>query len=447
MRNNWQQASLGAISVDVSYGYTESASEKRVGPHFLRITDIQNGVVDWRSVPFCPITEKNHKKHKLYPGDIVVARTGNSTGENYLFKGGQDAVYASYLIRFKVSPEIANPRFVWYSMRSPSWWGFVNSSKTGSAQAGANAKVLGGFPLLLPPLSEQCAIAHVLGTLDDKIELNRKMNETLEAMAQAIFKSWFVDFDPVIDNALAAGNPIPDALQDRAAAREALGDERKPLPEDIRKLFPSEFELTDEMGWVPKGWGVGSINNEFNLTMGQSPPGSTYNKEGIGVIFFQGRTDFGFRYPLERVFCTQPKRIAKKNDTLVSVRAPVGDINLVKKDCCIGRGIAAIRHKSGSRSYTYYSMRELKKYFDNFDDTGTVFGSINQKDFKSIPWLKKPSKLIVKFEELVSSLDQKIEANTSDTETLVGLRDTLLPILLSGEIRIPDAEKLSESAA
>ena len=103
---------------------------------------------------------------------------------------------------------------------------------------------------------EQKAIAHILGTLDDKIELNRQMNATLEAMAQALFKSWFVDFDPVIDNALAAGNSIPEPLQAKAEVRAALGDQRKPLPEAIQKQFPSRFVFSEEMGWIPEGWEV-----------------------------------------------------------------------------------------------------------------------------------------------------------------------------------------------
>ena len=124
----------------------------------------------------------------------------------------------------------------------------------------------------LPPLPEQKAIAHILGSLDDKIELNRKMNETLEIMAQALFKSWFVDFDPVIENALNAGNEIPDELLDRAEVRKALGDKRKVLPDKVKSLFPSEFEFTDEMGWMPLGWKVGRLDEMLILQRGFDLP-------------------------------------------------------------------------------------------------------------------------------------------------------------------------------
>lgn len=297
----------------------------------------------------------------------------------------------------------------------------------------------------LPPLSEQKAIAHILGTLDDKIELNRQMNETLETMAQALFKSWFVDFDPVIDNALLAGNDIPDDLAERTELRQAQLDSGQAYTNsDINDLFPSDFEFTEELGWIPKGWEVSNINNEFEVTMGQSPPGSSYNEEQEGIAFFQGSTDFGFRYPTNRIYTTEPKRLADKDDTLVSVRAPVGTVNMATQKCCIGRGLSAVRHKSGNRSYTYYSMIQLHQRFQVFESEGTVFGSINQKDFKALLQIKAPDSLINKFEEYAGGLDNKIETNSLQITTLAKLRDTLLPRLMSGELRIPDIEKLVE---
>jgi type I restriction enzyme S subunit len=280
------------------------------------------------------------------------------------------------------------------------------------------------FRILLPPLPEQRAIAHILGSLDDKIELNRQMNKTLEAMARAIFKSWFVDFDPV--RAKAEGRPTG-------------------LPDDIAALFPDSFE-NSEFGEIPKGWEVKPIGSEFNLTMGQSPPGNTYNEIGNGLPFFQGRRDFSFRYPSKRVYCTAPQRLADQGDTLVSVRAPVGDINMAMERCCVGRGVAAVRHKSGSRSYTYYAMNTLSNRFARFDAEGTVFGAINKRQFEELSWLTPGEKLVSEFEKIASTFDEQIEKNTNENKTLIALRDTLLPKLISGELRVPDAEKFVEDA-
>ena len=150
-----------------------------------------------------------------------------------------------------------NPDFFYYLIKHnvPT----LEAVSSGTTFKEISGKAFKQIKFNVPPLPEQKAIAHILGSLDDKIELNRRMNETLEAMAQALFKSWFVDFDPVIDNALTAGNPIPDELKEKAAIRQGLDDKRKSLPDDIRRLFPSEFAHTEEMGWIPKGWETGPL--------------------------------------------------------------------------------------------------------------------------------------------------------------------------------------------
>ena len=281
-----------------------------------------------------------------------------------------------------------------------------------------------GLYVLLPPIVEQRAIAHILGTLDDKIELNRRMNETLEAIARAIFKSWFVDFDPV--RAKASGEP-PESICRR------LG-----LTPDLLALFPDRL-VDSELGEIPEGWRVATVDDEFLLTMGQSPPGNTYNEVGEGLPFYQGRTDFGFRFPTRRVFCTAPTRLAETGDTLISVRAPVGDINMSGENCCIGRGVAAARHKSGSRSYTYYFMQSIDDVFNRFEADGTVFGSISKKDFHKIERIMPPIETVQTFERLVAPIDDEIATISEQSRTLATLRDTLLSKLLSGDLRVPVA--------
>jgi len=300
-------------------------------------------------------------------------------------------VFASYLVRLKAKPDF-DSRFLAYYLKSEDFWTFIRGVLGDkSAQPNASASTMTKAPLRAPrDKNEQRAIAHILGTLDDKIELNRRMNETLEAMARAIFKSWFVD--------------------------------------------------ATEKG-IPKGWRMGTIGDDFNLTMGQSPPGETYNEVGEGLPFFQGRADFGPRYPTRRVFCTAPTRLASPGDTLVSVRAPVGDINMAAEQCCIGRGVAALRHKTGSRSYTYYMMHSLVDNFGLFEAEGTVFGSIGKDDFLGIKLIIPPVELVQDFERVASPIDQAIENNENQSRTLAALRDALLPKLISGELRVKDAER------
>jgi type I restriction enzyme S subunit len=170
--------------------------------------------------------------------------------------------------------------------------------------------------------------------------------------------------------------------------------------------------------------------------MGQSPPGETYNENGEGLPFYQGRADFESRFPKRRVYCTTPTRLAKRGDTLISVRAPVGDINMAAEDCAIGRGVAAARHKSGSRSYTYQFMLGLEPVFARFEAEGTVFGSITKKNFHGIPCVVAAPTIIDAFEREVAPLDSRVEILMRECGTLSGLRDALLPRLISGALRV-----------
>jgi len=285
----------------------------------------------------------------------------------------------------------------------------------GSAQPLMTQGGLKAVRTKVPPLPEQKAIAGVLGALDDKIELNRRMSATLEAMARALFQSWFVDFDPVRGK-----------LDGRQPTR---------LDSATGALFPDEFE-DSELGPIPKGWHVGKVSDTFDLTMGQSPPGESYNENGNGLPFYQGRADFGFRFPTRRVFCTAPTRYAKPGDTLVSVRAPVGDINMADEECCIGRGVAAVRHKSGASSFSYYAMENFKSDFARFEAEGTVFGSINKQDFSELPLVVPPSDLIASYEGVTSPLDKQIRVLEHQSRILAATRDALLPKLLTGAIRV-----------
>ncbi|HBH34689.1 MAG TPA: hypothetical protein DDW38_09250, partial [Psychrobacter sp.] len=166
------------------------------------------------------------------------------------------------------------------------------ASATGSTFPNVSKNQLNDLEIFVPPLSEQKAIAHILGTLDDKIELNRQMNETLEAMAQALFKSWFVDFDPVIDNALLAGKAIPEPLKERAELRQAQLDSGKAKTNsEINDLFPSEFEFTEELGWIPKGWSDGNLSDVSFVKGGYAFKSKDFTNEGLPVIKIKNIND------------------------------------------------------------------------------------------------------------------------------------------------------------
>lgn len=343
-----------------------------------------------------------------------------------------------------VNNDMIDPWYLllWFKAKEQDLLKIVESTGIGAGKL--DTKLLMDYPVEIPPKEIKEYIRFFGKAIFDKTTLNENINYNLEKMSQTLFKSWFVDFDPVIDNALDTGNPIPEALQARAELRQKVRNSAdfKPLPAEIRSLFPSEFEET-ELGWVPKTWTISNLGKEFNITMGQSPSGSTYNEDRVGLPFFQGKTDFGFRFPSERIYCTDPKRVANKLDTLLSVRAPVGVTNLASTECIIGRGLAALRHKSGNIAFTYYSVSNLSDYFSVFNGEGTVFGSINQKDLKQLPLICPPTELINKFEELSEKWEEKIFLHCGEIENLSKLRDTLLPKLISGELSLEDLPDLS----
>ena len=225
---DWIECTLSSACSAVDYGLTASASAQPCGPRFLRITDIVSGQVNWNTVPHVALNAGDAEKYRLRDGDIVLARTGASTGASAYVRNPPNAVFASYLVRLTASPSF-EARFLAYYLKSPSFLGYIQGVLGDkSAQPNASASTMVAAPLRAPKyLSEQRAIAHILGTLDDKIELNRRMNETLEAMARAIFKDWFVDFGPT--RAKAEGRPpyLPPKLWNLFP--DALDDEGKPI--------------------------------------------------------------------------------------------------------------------------------------------------------------------------------------------------------------------------
>ena len=271
----------------------------------------------------------------------------------------------------------------------------------------------------LPELSpsDQLAISTVIGSLDERIALNEKLNSALEATAAAVFKSWFVDFDPVVA---------------KSEGRRPFG-----MTDEIAALFPDRFAPNG----LPEGWKPGDLSDMADVLMGQSPPGESYNQDRLGTLFFQGRTDFGNRFPSERLFTTAPSRMGRQGDILVSVRAPVGDVNIVLEHCCIGRGLGAVRSKDGRQSYIYYLLRSMREAFEQFEGGGTVFGSISGPEFRGLKIVVPDMVTMEAFEDLVSVLDARILLNHRQNVALRNLRDAILPGLVSGELQIKDAQQ------
>jgi len=284
--------------------------------------------------------------------------------------------------------------FLYYWMASQEFIDYSSRGSEGTRMPRAKWDFLSIYSKKIPNLDQQKRIGKTLSILDKKIHLLKNINEILKKTIQSIFKSWFIDFD-------------------------------------------GQKEFVDsELGKIPKGWSISTLGEICKITMGQSPPGNTYNEDGIGVPFYQGVKDFGVRFPSRRVYCTNPKRFAKINDVLFSVRAPIASLNIANENCCIGRGLAALRLKKNHRSYLYYLLLSTIRDWEMFEAEGTVFGAITKDDLHDFKIIKPPLDLIEKFNSNTQSTYEIISDNTEQIFSLSKIRDSLIPKLTSGEIEV-----------
>ena len=344
------------------------------------------------------ITQKQIQRYITLKGDILISIVG-TIGLIAIVGGSLNGANLTENCVKLVKLDNIDSEYLYYYLKSPFGQQNISRGTVGAVQAKLPIKNIQEFNINCPVLiSDQRRIASILSSLDRKIELNNKINADLEEMAQAIFKNWFVDFEPFKDGKF----------------------------------------VDSELGMIPEGWKVGSLDEIAEITMGQSPAGNSLNENREGMIFYQGSSDFSFRFPGIRVFTTEPKRLAVANSVLFSVRAPVGDINVAQEECCIGRGVASIKSKYGHDSYLFYTMKSLHKLFDSFDGEGTVFGSINKKTLSAIQILLPSDGIVEQFNNIASSFDNRIRSLSEESSRLSLLRDTLLPRLMSGELEVPE---------
>jgi type I restriction enzyme S subunit len=347
--------------------------------------------------------------------------------------------------------------FLSYLFKSPKYRHFIVSSATGTTVKHTSPKRILKFEFKLPPLTDQKAIAHILGTLDDKIELNRKMNETLEEMAQALFKSWFVDFDPVLDKALTAGHEIPEPLQANAEKRKALGDKRKVLPQEIADLFPDRFVFIEELGWVPEGWEVKSIKElSVKISKGTTPrksdtQGLQENTPFIKVRDIDDKGDISYDLDLipKEIHLNQLKRSKLEvGDILFSIAGTIGRVAILPdrlngSNC--NQAVAFIRLKELNKHlhFVYLNLRSERIQFEiNSNIVQAVQANASLKNINELIVLLPIDKILSLFNNMIGSIFRNISNNKDEIHNLSKTRDTLLPKLISGELRVPNSLQL-----
>lgn len=400
---------ISAIAKRVSSGLTPLRSN----PEFW-----QNGTIPWLKTEQLgekfiystteKISEAVLKKTsiKVYPPNtlsIAMYGEGKTRGNVSIIKSEMATNQACCNI--ELNPELADFEYVYYFLKTQ--YKELRNLSSG-VRKNLNSDDIKNFVVRLPKeLIEQQKIAAVLSALDAKIDCNNRINAELEAMAKTLYDYWFVQFD------------FPNA-------------KGKPYKSSGGKMVYNPALKRE----IPEGWKDKRLSQIANITMGQSPPGESLNESGEGIEFFQGSTDFGWQFPTVRQHTTQPARMAKRGDILLSVRAPVGDMNIANLDCCIGRGLAALNSKDGFDGFLFYVMQYFKQVFDRRNNEGTTFGSITKDDLHSLPLAYPPTELLKEYDKVVSRYNQMVFTRSTENQHLTPLRDWLLPMLMTGQVRV-----------
>lgn len=368
----------------------------RVFPDYDSLSEIDSSIVT--------------KDNLLQNGDIVFVRSNgnkNLVGRTMFIHDIKNPVcYSGFCIAFRPNTDLVYPEYLFYVLRAPfckKQYGYSQQTNITNLSQG----VLGDVDVPVPDLDTQQKLAKILSEIDFKIISNTRICVELEAMAKTLYDYWFTQFD------------FPNA-------------EGKPYCSS-----GGEMVWNDQLKRkIPKGWSAGQLSDIANITMGQSPSGDTYNENGSGTIFYQGCTDFGTRFPVPRVYTSAPTRFAKAGDILMSVRAPVGTLNIAMEDCCIGRGLAALNSKFGSQLHLLYTLSGFKQLFDVMDGNGTTFGSITKDTLFEMKVVIPRRDQIKSFEEMVQPIEQKIRVAEQENRELTKLRDWLLPMLMNGQATV-----------
>ncbi|EFJ2574979.1 restriction endonuclease subunit S [Escherichia coli] len=388
-----------------------------------------------------------HNEEKVQAPGVVIGRSGSIGGGQYITNNFWPLNTTLWVKDFKGH----HPRFVYYLLKSIDFSQF----NVGSGVPTLNRNHLSGVLVADTSYSYEKEVSNVIGILDDKINLNKKINQTLEQMSQTLFKSWFVDFDPVIDNALDAGNPIPEALQSRAELRQKVRNSAdfKPLPAEIRSLFPSEFEET-ELGWVPKGWKIDNIGGLSDKIFSGGTPNTSTEEYWNGALnwFSSGETRNALIIETEKkITATGVKnsstRLSVAGDILIASAGQGhtrGQTSLNTIDTYINQSVVCIRSiKPSYSTWLYFNLSSRYTEMRAISDSHSIRGSLTTKLISSMKVASPTDELISLFDINCSVFISKIKNNLELSRELKKLRDTLLPKLISGELSLEDLPDLT----
>jgi len=355
--------------------------EKNSAP-YIRIVDFDGGIIDQSKMLYVPTqTQPLIERYRVAHGDVCISIVGTVGVVGVIPKSLDGAFLTENAAKLTSFEPVLNASYLSHVLRSSDGQNSIREQTVGSTQPKLALHRIREISIPLPPIGVQKAIAEVLGALDDKIAANTKLVQTSDELAGVL-------------------------------TRRALDFENR----------------------VP-------LSSVAQVTMGSSPPGVTLNEVGAGEVFYQGVRDFGVRFPVNRVWTTGPVRFAEKLDTLLSVRAPVGRANLAQERTCIGRGIASIRSIEAHPYSIFHRLRDDPEMWAPYEAEGTVFGSINrgQLDKLAMPAILADDS--DRLEAQLAAIELRVASALAENCALAATRDALLPQLMSGKLRVRDAEK------
>ncbi|EFF0222570.1 restriction endonuclease subunit S [Escherichia coli] len=369
---------------------------------------------------------------KLKYGDIVLTTRGTVGNVAYYDNNNpyKHIRINSGMIIIRADNKLWNPKFLYFILKSELLKEQIINLISGSAVPQLPARDIRKFILPVINRSLQNKITNIISDINDKVNLNIEINQTLEKMSQTLFKSWFVDFDPVIDNALDAGNPIPEALQAHAELRQKVRNSTdfKPLPAEIRSLFPSEFEET-ELGWVPGGWKTNRLENILELAYGKALK-KTERIEGDYPVYGSGGVDGSHN-----------EFLVKGPGIIVGRKGTVGSLYWENKDFYPIDTVFYVKPKKYfSLVYCYQLLKTLG--LENMNTDAAVPG-LNRNNAYRLDVITPTQTIIAQYTNIVQTFRYKMDSNNNEIDNLTNLRDTLLPKLISGELSLDDIPDLN----
>ncbi len=404
-KGKWGRVILREICDSVNYGYTASAKSEPIGPKFLRITDIVPNHIDWPSVPHCMINEDKLGKYLLKKDDIVIARTGATTGYAKRIRTNQHAIFASYLVRIRINSK-CNSKYIGYVIESDEYKQFIQLNIGGAAQPHANAQILTSFPILLPPLPTQHIIASILSTYDDLIENNTRRIKILEDMAQTLYREWFVHY-------------------------RFPGHENVPM-------------VQSELGKIPQGWEVGKFKNIVENVKEKVKPGKHLNPLPYVPIDCIPRHSISLMEHKPSSEAKSSLIAFKRNDILFgAMRSYFHKVSLAPFNGITRQTCFVLRSKNAN-NYPFDLITTFQdstvEYSSNHSTGSTIPYATWDLGLAIMPIVIPPNSLIKQYSDVVTPLLNSIQMMLKKNTSLRQTRDLLLPKLISGEIDVSDLD-------